>query len=96
MRQTINTHHTKVEAASLKISPKCPAAVKASFQAYRAAPVPDRKEALGLCGDVSAAEYGYDELEFYIIQYFATMASQRGDPLATENLLENTDRVLRR
>merc|ERR1719162_288649 len=68
-------YYQVVERATAKISPKCPAAVKAAFTAYRAshASPAARQEQLGLCAPVGSPEYGWDPLEFYLVQYFATM-----------------------
>ena len=42
--------------------------------ALRALAPADREKALGLCGPVPVSEFGWDELEFYIVQLFATKA----------------------
>ena len=72
-----------VEQATAKISPKCPAAVKAGFAAYRATDPDDRAKALGLCSAPPPPEFGWDELEFYLVQYFATMAMFNYPPSAS-------------
>ena len=88
-----NAYYDVVEAASKKISPECPAAVKASFAAYKKATPAEKVAALNLCAPVTAPEYGFDELEFYIIQYFATMAMFNYPP--TSSVLKAAcDRVL--
>ena len=87
-------YYEVVERATTKVRPKCPAAVKAAFTAYRATTSPTtRKEALGLCSTVPAAEFGWDELEFYIVQYFATMAMFNYPP-SSSGLARACDHVL--
>jgi hypothetical protein len=86
-------YYEVVERATAKISPKCPAAVKAAFTAYAATPSTARQEALGLCKPIPAAEFGWDELEFYIVQYFATMAMFNYPP-SSSNLAKACDHVL--
>lgn len=67
-------YYDVVEKATANVSPECPSAVSAAFKAYDALPAERRKDALELCSPVPRAEFGWDELEFYIVQYFATMA----------------------
>lgn len=77
-------YYQVVENATAKISPACPAAVKAAFTAYRAVASPAaRQEQLGLCAPVGPSEYGWDPLEFYLVQYFATMAMFNYPPTAS-------------
>ena len=62
-----------VEQSAGKIAPGCPAAVKRAFASYRAATPAERTAALGLChpagepgSALPPAEFGWDELEFYL------------------------------
>jgi pimeloyl-ACP methyl ester carboxylesterase len=87
-------YYDVVERATTKIRPACPAVVKAAFEAYAAIPSPSaRQDALGLCSPVPAPEFGWDELEFYIVQYFATMAMFNYPP-SSSNLARACDHVL--
>jgi hypothetical protein len=73
-----------VEKATAKISPECPAAVKAQFTAYKATTSGiDRQRELNLCAPPDAPEFGWDPLEFYLVQYFATMAMFNYPPVTS-------------
>ena len=77
-KAAFNTAHSApvlAQAAEL-IQPGCTRAVRASFAALRAATPAEAQRALGLCAPSLAAdsEFGWDALEFWITQYFATMA----------------------
>ena len=90
-------YYKVVENATSKIRPKCNSAVKRAFTAYRVAKAKANdtrsrtqlQHALGLCAPMSANddEFGWDPLEFYLTQYFATMAMfnypPSSSPLAT-------------
>ena len=78
-----HAYYDVVAKATARVSPKCPKAVRAGFAAYRAASISERQKGLGLCAPVPAPEFGWDELEFYIVQYFATMAMFNYPPSAS-------------
>eukprot|EP01046_Picozoa_sp_COSAG06_P040606 COSAG06_NODE_4935_length_3849_cov_14.543200_2_plen_194_part_00 len=63
-----------VTDAAEKIQPGCTVAVRKAFVALRSASPSEAQQALGLCQQPTAGEYGWNDLEFWITQYFATMA----------------------
>jgi hypothetical protein len=63
-----------VTDAAEKIKPGCAAAVRTAFAELRAASPPEAQRALGLCQAPTVGEFGWNDLEFWITQYFATMA----------------------
>ena len=63
-----------VTDAAEKIQPGCTVAVRKAFVALRSASPSEAQQALGLCQQPTASEYGWNDLEFWITQYFATMA----------------------
>ena len=63
-----------VTTAAEKIAPGCAAAVRRSFAALRAASPAEAQHTLGLCQAPTESEFGWNDLQFYITQYFATMA----------------------
>ncbi len=63
-----------VTDAAEKISPGCTAAVRTAFVELRAASPSEAQRALGLCQAPTVSEFGWNDLEFWITQYFATMA----------------------
>ena len=63
-----------VTDAAEKIKPGCAAAVREAFAALRTASPSEAQQALGLCHAPTVSEFGWNDLEFWITQYFATMA----------------------
>ena len=63
-----------VTAAAEKIQPGCTTAVRRAFAELRATSPSEAQQALGLCQAATVSEYGWNDLEFWITQYFATMA----------------------
>ena len=63
-----------VTDAAEKIMPGCTAAVRRAFAALRAASPSEAQEALGLCQAPTVSEFGWNDLEFWITQYFATVS----------------------
>ena len=82
-----------VTTSAEKIRPGCPAAVRRAFAALRAASVQEQQQALGLCQPATVSEFGWNDLEFYITQYFATMAMFNYPP-ASSHLGADCDRIL--
>ena len=71
-----------VERAAERIAPGCPAAVLGQFKALAAVPRGEVAGLLGLCDEAQppATEFGWDALEFYLTQYFATVRSAAAAP----------------
>ena len=86
-------YYSVVETATEKISPGCPKAVQDQFRAYRQASQAEKQKSLGLCKPVGSIQSSWDPLEFYIVQYFATMAMFNYPPV-TSPLKAACDRVL--
>lgn len=63
-----------VTDAAEKIKPGCVEAVRSAFVELREASPSAAREALGLCQAPTVTEFGWNDLEFWITQYFATMA----------------------
>lgn len=82
-----------VTSSAEKIRPGCPAAVRQAFADLRDASVVEQQEALGLCQPATVSEFGWNDLEFYITQYFATMAMFNYPP-ATSRLGADCDRIM--